>query len=267
MSSNPRLIQAFTAPREAVVTVKLNLRAAPSRQGLLGRRALPGQVLRVTRLVEGEDYLGEDGWFQEDGTGLYFWAGGVRLSEPAPPPASGAAPMQVKRRGDGTILPLDNAELQRVFGNFSFQELGNGAVNITNTAWLRRLRPLAPKVLVALGHKHLQVHPKALDAFDRVFAAIDAASLSSRILSCGGTFVARHKGWDPGRELSSHSWGVAIDLNEAWNGYGAEPALLGRIGCVRELVPLFAAEGFAWGGHFSGKYRDGMHFELARLDL
>lgn len=41
----------------------------------------------------------------------------------------------------------------------------------------------------------------------------------------------------------------------------------GPIGCVRELVPLFAAEGFAWGRHFSGKYRDGMHLELARLDL
>ena len=60
---------------------------------------------------------------------------------------------------------------------------------------------------------------------------------ADRILTCGETFVAPHKGWDPARSLSSHSWGIAIDLNVAWDRYGTEPARFGRPGCVRELVP------------------------------
>jgi hypothetical protein len=32
-----------------------------------------------------------------------------------------------------------------------------------------------------------------------------------------------------------------------------------------EIVPIFAAAGFAWGGHFSTP--DGIHFELARQEL
>lgn len=40
----------------------------------------------------------------------------------------------------------------------------------------------------------------------------------------------------------------------------------GAHGSVRELVALFEAEGFAWGGYFEPEtVRDGMHFELARL--
>ncbi len=260
------IIQSFAAPREAVVAVKLNVRRGPSRQSALCRRALPGQVLRVACLVDGEDYLGESGWFQEAGSGLYFWAGGARLREGAPDPTA-SSPMRLNRRGDGTIRPLGNADLEQVFGRFSFREASGGAVQITDAAWQQCLVPFQPGRLMELGCSHLRVHSKALPAFTRVFQAIENASLSDRILGCGGTFVPRHKGWNPKRELSSHSWGVAIDLNVPWNGYGVEPALMGRTGCLRELVPLFAQEGFAWGGHFSGSERDGMHFELARLDL
>ena len=267
MSAEAATIQHYALARDVVVTVKLNVRADPSRQSLLRRRVLPEQRLRVSRLVEGEDYLGENGWFEEEGSGLFFWSGGARLIEPVVVPAQGAPAMRVNRRSDGTIRPLSNGELEQVFGLFTYREGIGGAVTIDDVAFRRQLQILRPTRLVALGHQHLQVHAKAQPAFDRVFAAIEAGGLGDRILSCGGTFVPRHKGWDPKRELSSHSWGVAIDLNVAWNGYGAEPAQQGRMGSLRELVPLFAAEGFAWGGHFSGRDRDGMHFELARTDL
>lgn len=265
MSASPAMVQAFPVPRDAVVTVKLNLRAEPSRLSMLRRRATPEQVLRVSRLVEGEEYLGESVWFQEDGTGLYFWSGGARLREL--PSLVPTAAMRVNRRADGTIRPLTNREIEQVYGPLTYTENGNGAVTITDPVWKEHLQAFKPGRLEDLGHSFLQVHKLALPAFDRVFAAIHQNGLDERILSCGGTYVSRHKGWDPKRELSSHSWGIAIDLNVAWNAYGVEPALQGRIGCLRELVQFFAAEGFAWGGHFSGKDRDGMHFELARMDV
>jgi hypothetical protein len=108
---------------------------------------------------------------------------------------------------------------------------------------------------------------KAQGPFQRVFKAIADAGLDDQIRTCAGTFVPRHKGRNPARGLSVHSWGIAIDLNAQWNAYGTAPAALGNHGSTRELIPLFEAEGFAWGGYFEPlSICDGMHFELARLD-
>jgi hypothetical protein len=57
--------------------------------------------------------------------------------------------------------------------------------------------------------------------------------------------------------LSLHSWGLAIDVNAAWNGLGKEPQL------SPAFVKCFTDAGFTWGGTF--KRKDGMHMELAEL--
>lgn len=53
---------------------------------------------------------------------------------------------------------------------------------------------------------------------------------------------------------SLHSWGVAIDLNAAWNQMGKEPKLSSG------FVKCFEDAGFDWGGRWD--YPDGMHFQL-----
>jgi hypothetical protein len=154
-----------------------------------------------------------------------------------------------------------------VFGNISHNEAGGGRVTL-DPAWEQtNIVDLTTALLSAVDFPRIRVHAKARDPFARVFDAIQNAGLGAGILTCAGTFVPRHKGWNPSRGLSSHSWGVAIDLNAQWNGYGRAPAPLGTQGSVRELVPYFEAEGFAWGGYFETPYTDGMHFELARMDL
>jgi hypothetical protein len=65
-----------------------------------------------------------------------------------------------------------------------------------------------------------------------------------------------------GGAVVSNSFGTAIDLNAQWNWLGAQPALKGKIGSIRELVPLANANGLYSGIHFKGR-PDGMHFELA----
>lgn len=57
--------------------------------------------------------------------------------------------------------------------------------------------------------------------------------------------------------MSLHSWGIAIDVNAAWNGLGKEPVL------SAEFVKCFTDAGFAWGGTWQRK--DGMHFELKQI--
>lgn len=56
---------------------------------------------------------------------------------------------------------------------------------------------------------------------------------------------------------SLHSWGVAIDVNAAWNGLGKDPVL------SPGFVACFTDAGFDWGGTW--KRKDGMHFQLSSI--
>lgn len=56
---------------------------------------------------------------------------------------------------------------------------------------------------------------------------------------------------------SLHAWGLAIDVNAAWNRYGKKPTL------SKEFVECFTDAGFIWGGNWS--VPDGMHFQLGSL--
>lgn len=67
----------------------------------------------------------------------------------------------------------------------------------------------------------------------------------------GGCWAPRTQG---SAALSSHAWGIAVDLNVAGNHYGAEPTM------PPEIIEVMAAHGFAWGGEWP--VPDGMHFEL-----
>lgn len=55
---------------------------------------------------------------------------------------------------------------------------------------------------------------------------------------------------------SLHSWGVAIDVNAAWNGMDKKPTL------STGFVKCFTDAGFDWGGTWTKP--DGMHFQLKK---
>lgn len=57
--------------------------------------------------------------------------------------------------------------------------------------------------------------------------------------------------------MSIHSWGIAIDINAAWNALGKDPQM------SPELVKCFEDAGFEWGGNW--KRKDGMHHQLNYL--
>jgi len=264
------LLVEYQPARAARALQKLNVRSEPTTQ--IARQAVfeAGTEFLVDALFDGEPLLGISRWLRVAGKGQFVWVGAVELPEPNVPAAmSGVSDPVVRRRLDGTIAPIPVNELSGIFGKFDDFRPGKqrGSIDITAPAdWVAtHVVEFDHEILRALGRRPQPVNRLAKPHFEAVFDEIVARELDSRILSFDGAFVSRHKNWDPTQELSSHTWGIAIDLNQRFNGSGSEPALPGAIGCLRELVPIFNARGFAWGGHFR-RPRDGMHFELARTN-
>ena len=71
-----------------------------------------------------------------------------------------------------------------------------------------------------------------------------------------GCFNIRRK--TSGTTASLHSWGIAIDVNAAWNGFNRKPTMSAG------FVECFVQAGFLWGGVW--KRPDGMHHELSTIN-
>lgn len=120
-------------------------------------------------------------------------------------------------------------------------------------------------VLKPIGR--ISCHRLAAPKFQQLFSEWRRANLIDRVITCAGAFNARliRGQTDPiPANLSNHSWGTAIDLNDEQNMRGRVPLEINTRGCVRELVEIANSLGFFWGGHFGGT-KDGMHFELSVL--
>ncbi|PWT70877.1 MAG: hypothetical protein C5B46_09085 [Proteobacteria bacterium] len=87
-----------------------------------------------------------------------------------------------------------------------------------------------------------------------VFRDIDSAGLRGAVKTYGGCYNFRAK--RTGIKLSTHSWGIAIDVNPNTNAQGTSGDMPPMI------VDLFRARGFKWGGDWAGKDKDPMHFQF-----
>jgi lysozyme family protein len=107
----------------------------------------------------------------------------------------------------------------------------------------------------------MRFHRKAAAQLKAMWAEWEAAGLLDRILSYEGSYNARFIGGTT--TLSNHAFGTAFDINIKYNPWKRPPAKPGQKGCVYELVPIANKWGFYWGGHYSRRSIDGMHFEVA----
>jgi hypothetical protein len=94
-----------------------------------------------------------------------------------------------------------------------------------------------------------------VDALDEIGEAHGGAYLEREGLNrFGGTFNPRLKrGYN---SLSTHTWGIAIDIAPERGALGEEPDIPDFI------VDAFERRGFVWGGRWARP--DGMHFQAAR---
>ena len=89
----------------------------------------------------------------------------------------------------------------------------------------------------------------------QAFKNIRDRGLGDQVKTWDGCFNIRLKRGST--NVSLHSWGIAIDINAAWNRFRSKPTM------GFELVKAFTDAGFEWGGDWSQP--DGMHFQLKSL--
>ena len=99
----------------------------------------------------------------------------------------------------------------------------------------------------------IRCHKLIAPLLQAVFTEVVQRGLQKSVKTYGGGYTWRMKRGQA--KPSTHSWGIAIDLNARTNAMGTrgdmDPA----------LVALFEGYGFTWGGRWSGANKDPMHFQ------
>jgi hypothetical protein len=102
--------------------------------------------------------------------------------------------------------------------------------------------------------KRIYCNRDMVEPLGNAFAALIVSGAVNELRTWDGCFNIRNK--RNGGTPSLHSWGVALDVNAAWNRMGQKPTL------STQFVECFTKNGFDWGGNWSKP--DGMHFQLKR---
>jgi hypothetical protein len=95
-------------------------------------------------------------------------------------------------------------------------------------------------------------HHRMISIFQEAFDRIWAANLESECQFFGGCYMFRCK--KGSKKISTHAWGIAIDLNPLENQMGT-PGQMNP-----DIVSIFESLGFTWGGRWQNP--DPMHFQF-----
>lgn len=129
---------------------------------------------------------------------------------------------------------------------------------------------IAPPFTMYYNTKPIQrvtIHKKCAPSLQKIlanlweFAKHDQSVIDNSGVSIyGGCYNFRRM--RSGFRLSMHAYACAIDLDPARNGW-KDPTP--RFLQFPWVVDAFEDEGWVWGGRWSEKSRDGMHFQAARV--
>jgi D-alanyl-D-alanine carboxypeptidase len=151
-------------------------------------------------------------------------------------------------------------EILATFGDIYEYISGNGTLDAKWQAdFLTRISlpfPLPLSWDVTNSVNQMTCHKKLAEVFVDVFRRVQEQGLQEKIRTFGGCFSFRPQ--RTGSKLSTHAWGIAIDLNPRTNSQGSAGDM------DAEIVEIFRGAGFTWGGQWGGKRKDPMHFQFCR---
>ena len=159
--------------------------------------------------------------------------------------------------------PLVQSKIKEVFGDFTPYLSSEGVPSANWEKKILTVITLPSSLPLAWNHKQIAttIRCHKLIAPNLYKALADAYSMPevwATINDFGGCYMFRLKRSSTSK-LSSHCWAIAIDLDVGDNPFSKTPQVHPK------LVEIFKAHGFIWGGLFSGKSIDGMHFEFNDL--
>jgi hypothetical protein len=167
-----------------------------------------------------------------------------------------------------TPLNTNGAKIE-VFGKFTYQPVPVSgcpeAIRVIDGWYAKNIVQTAiPQFKKNSNLPHsIQFNHLAVNQLLTLWEAWEKAELLDTILSWDGSYDARFMRGSR-VVLSGHAFGIAFEINSQFNRLGAQPALLGEKGSVRQLVSIANEHGFYWGGHCDNR-PEGSHFEIAQL--
>ncbi len=143
---------------------------------------------------------------------------------------------------------LSNDEIIKQFGEFKYKELGNGRILVTDNWRNENIIPLEINGVKIWCNKF--VAPQFAGAFAEIISIGLWAEID--LSGGGGSYCARHKNWNINSTLSTHSWGISIDINPKKYPYGSKERI------NQKVVDIFYKWGFFYGRDWITP--DPMHF-------
>lgn len=155
--------------------------------------------------------------------------------------------------GHRLLPPCGIEEIQKIFGTFEYRESStkSGWIEI-DTEWTKHNIKFCE-----LPHGFtIQCHRLLIPIIQRIFSDVDEAGLFDQIemLWC---YAPRHKNHNINSSLSTHAWGIALDINPDRNRPNTPNAQFTR---EHPIIRIFKAHGFEWGGDWKN-FKDPMHLQ------
>ena len=157
------------------------------------------------------------------------------------------------------LAPPDGlAEIVATFGDISAYVSSDGQLDPRWQAEFMTRVALPFPLVLSWDHSKLvssfTCHRRLAKVFTSVLGEMVERGLQGKVRSFSGCFAFRMQ--RTGHKLSTHSWGIAIDLN-------AETNQLGTPGDMDAgVIEVFRRAGFKWGGDWVGTGKDPMHFQF-----
>ena len=153
----------------------------------------------------------------------------------------------------GLVRPKGKDQIIRVFGTIKECAMG------LNLDYVHLDRPIKlawdDSVFITKFKAHKKLVPIFEEIFNKELGRYDEDEYNKMVKDFGGCFNIRYmKGR---KKYSTHSWGIAIDLNVRDNPFGSKISKQDK-----RLVEIFKKYGFIWGGDWE-KRPDPMHFQFA----
>ena len=158
---------------------------------------------------------------------------------------------EYKRYSQFIKPPSGLVEIKRVFGDpvFTLGSQDPYCPYVVPREW--NIAHLASFDLAHPRIRRIYCHRLIGPIVQKVFYEIKSAGLASEISTCG--CLCRRKKVASSTQMSVHSWGIALDVNQATNQYDSNGDM------HPQVVEIFTRNGFEWGGTWRTK--DPMHFQ------